>query len=77
MFSLVNVRATRSEVGHHPKLLLDEQFQTCAILREPDPHVLGCPFYSPERNAFVQAAPGERVVPRFGRSGGVLPSFGT
>lgn len=39
-----------------------------------DPDELGCLYYAPETNTFVQPAPGQRVVPHYGRPGGVLPT---
>jgi hypothetical protein len=47
-----------------------------AFIASQDPELLGCLFYSPERHAFVQPGPGEKVLPHFGRPGGVLPSVG-
>jgi hypothetical protein len=40
-----------------------------------DPGELGCLYYSPERKTFVQPTAGEKVVPHFGRPGGVLPAI--
>jgi hypothetical protein len=40
-----------------------------------DPAEIGCLYYSPAKRTFVQPEPGERVVPHYGRPGGVLPTF--
>jgi hypothetical protein len=45
-------------------------FATC------DPTQIGCLFYSPLEKRFVQPAPGETVIPHYGRPGGVLPAVG-
>jgi hypothetical protein len=39
-----------------------------------DPDEIGCLYYSPEWKSFVQPAAGDKVVPHFGRPGGVLPT---
>jgi hypothetical protein len=38
-----------------------------------DPREVGCLYYSRAKRRFVQPAPGEEVVPHYGRPGGVLP----
>jgi hypothetical protein len=41
-----------------------------------DPSEIGCLYYSRARQGFVQPAPGDDVVPHYGRPGGVLPLLG-
>lgn len=41
-----------------------------------DPGEIGCLYYSPGEEKFVQPLPGDKVVPHFGRPGGVLPAVG-
>lgn len=48
-----------------------EDAETFCSTRDPDE--LGCLYYDPERDGFVQPEPGQHVVPHFGRPGGVLP----
>ncbi len=40
------------------------------------PDELGCLYYAPASRAFVEPAPGQHVVPHYGRPGGVLPVLG-
>jgi hypothetical protein len=41
-----------------------------------DPDELGCLYYAPSEQRFVQPEPGQAVIPHFGRPGGVLPLVG-
>jgi hypothetical protein len=38
-----------------------------------DPDQVGCLYYAPTAEAFVEPSPGQEVVPHYGRPGGVLP----
>ena len=44
------------------------------FLSTRDPDEIGCLFYSPAKKTFIQPGPGDKVVPHFGRPGGVLPA---
>jgi hypothetical protein len=46
------------------------------FFRTRDPSEIGCLYYSRAQQRFVQPAPGEEVVPHYGRPGGVLPVVG-
>lgn len=48
----------------------EQSFQT------RDPSEIGCLYYSRAQERFVQHAPGEEVVPHYGRPDGVLPTVG-
>lgn len=41
-----------------------------------DPDEIGCLYYAPAEEAFVEPSPGQQVVPHFARPGGVLPLVG-
>lgn len=41
-----------------------------------DPAEMGCLYFAPEQQKFVQPGPTDKVVPHFGRPGGVLPAVG-
>jgi hypothetical protein len=41
-----------------------------------NPEEIGCLYYSPKKQGFVQPEPGEEVRPHYGRPGGVLPVVG-
>ena len=46
------------------------------FLATRDPEEMGCLYYAPAQHEFVEPAPGQRVVPHYGRPGGVLPVLG-